>query len=104
MTGKERVMTLPDKEEMLKRLIAVDDNDHLKERFYPSLLGHASSAKVAVGICMIINCAIYDYCEGMPEIMLAIMFMKAPAHIDALCDDKEIAEEAKAFLKEAIGL
>lgn len=96
-------MILPNKEEMLKRLITVDDNSHLQQKFYPLLLRYADSKKVAEGIVQMLNSSIIEYCKDMPDAVYAVMLLKTDDYIDALCDDREIAEKAKAFLKEVIG-
>lgn len=91
----ERIATLPNQEEMLEHLIKVDDDPHLRERFYPLLTKHAGEEKVAEGIVLMLELAIYDYTEGMPSMMSALMRMKLPNFIDALVDDPDIAQQAK---------
>lgn len=98
----DKVITLPNREEMQQRLLAVDDNSHLQERFYPLLLQHAGEEKVARGVVMLLALAIYDYTSGMPPVMSGLMYMKADSYIDALVDDPEVAEAAKASLAEAL--
>lgn len=56
----EKRITLPDHEEMLRRLVAVDDNDHLQERFYPILLQSAGRQLVGQGVVMMFTLAISD--------------------------------------------
>lgn len=99
---KEKVITLPAREEMLDRLKKVSDNSHMQERFYPILLKHAGEEKVAQGVVMMLALAIHDYVEGMPPMMSNLMYMQAPQFIEALVDDKEVAQQAKTFLEEAL--
>lgn len=98
----EKTVTLPEKEEMLRRLVEVNDEPHFKERFYPILLKSAGQERVAEGIVMMLSLAIHDYVVGMPPIMANLMYMQAPRFIDALVSDPEVAEQAKSFLSEAL--
>lgn len=96
-----KTFTLSSKDEMLKRLLKVDNNAHFQQKFYPKLLKEAGSEKVAMGVVMLLQLAIYDYTEGMPASMGVIMNMRMPDFIDALCPDEESAKEAKSFFEQA---
>ena len=98
----EKVITLPNRDEMLKRLLKVSDNSHMQERFYPILLKQAGQERVARGIVMMLALAIHDHVEGMPPVMANLMYMQAPDFIDALVSDAETAKAAKSFLQEAL--
>lgn len=100
MSGK--VITLPNREDMLQRLLEVNDDSHAQERFYPILLQSAGQERVAQGIVMMLALAIHDYTEGLPPMMVNLMYMQAPQFIDVLVDDTEVAEQAKAFLQKAL--
>ena len=91
----EKVITLPNRDEMLERLLKVSDNSHLQERFYPILLKQAGQERVLQGIVMMLALAIHDYVEGMPPVMANLMYMQAPDFIDALVSDAETAKESK---------
>ncbi|KKQ93177.1 MAG: hypothetical protein UT66_C0023G0001 [candidate division CPR2 bacterium GW2011_GWC1_39_9] len=97
---EDKVITLPNREEMEKRLLAVDDNSRLAERFYPLLVKHAGQERVATGVVMMFTLAIHDYTEGMPTMMAALLHWRIDKYIDALVDDKEVAEEAKQHFVE----
>lgn len=99
---EERVITLPDQDEMLKRLLKVNDNSHLQEWFYPILLKQAGQECVSQDIVMMLALAIHDYTEGMPPAMANLMYRQVPKFIDALVSDEEIAQEAKSFLQKAL--
>jgi hypothetical protein len=99
----DKAIVLPDRAEMLRRLVAVRDNSHYQERFYPILLKDAGQRRVAAGVVMMFTLAIHDYTQGMPPMVANLVHMDVPEFIDALVDDKEVAEAAKAFLKEALG-
>ncbi len=98
----DKTFNLPSKEEMLARLLKVDDNGHFQERFYPKLLKEAGQQKVAMGVVMLLQLAIYDYTQGMPAMMVSLLNMRMNDFIDALCPDEEIAAEAKAFFEQAM--
>lgn len=98
----EKVINLPNRDDMQRRLLAVDDNSHLQERFYPLLLKHAGEKLVAQGVVMLLALSIHDYTEGMPPMMSGLMYMRADDYVDALVDDTEVADAAKSFLAEAL--
>ena len=96
----EKVVILPNEEEMLKNLLEIDDNSHLQERFYPLLTRQAGQEKVAEGVVLMLSLAISDYTQGMPSMLSSLMYMKLPNFIDALVDDPEVAQQAKDLFKE----
>lgn len=58
---------------------------------------------MAQGVVMMFSLKIHDFVKsGYPESMTGILHMWVPAWIDALIDDKEVAEEAKQFHQEAV--
>ncbi len=95
----DKAFTLPTADIMHSRLLKVDDEGHLQERFYPKLLKHAGMEKVPMGVVMMLQLAIYDYVKGMPPMMGKYMNMRMPELIDAVCPDEESAKEAKAFFE-----
>jgi hypothetical protein len=95
--------TLPNKDEMLARLIAVNDNSHLQQKFYPRLLKDAGTVKVPMGVVMMLTLAVHDYTAEMPPMMAGILSMRLPDFIDALIPVSKAAEEAKKLWKEANG-
>ncbi len=99
---ESKVITLPSKEKMLERLITVNDNAHLQEKFYPKLLMHAETEKVAMGVVMILQIASCEYTKGLPAVMTVVLNMNMPAFIDALVEDKEVAAEAKKGLEKVM--
>ena len=84
---------------LLSRLMKVNNDPHLVEKFYPLVTKHALSEKAAIGIVMILNLAIYDYCKGMPSSMYAVMNLMVPRWIDALTEGAPQAfrDEAQAI-------
>lgn len=97
-----KTFTLPSKEEMLQRLLKVDDNSHAQQKFYPLLTKHGGEQKVAMGVVLMLQLAIYDYTQGMPAMMVSLLNMQMNDFIEALCPDEEVAAEAKAFFEQAM--
>ncbi len=96
----EKAITLPNREEMLARLLKIDDDQHL-QGFYQILLDKAGQERTASGIVLMLTLAISAYAKGMSS-MPSVMYMLAPDFIDALVSDPEMAEEAKNFLQKAL--
>lgn len=92
---------LPQREEMLRRLLTVSDESHFQERFYPLLLKYAGRTLLPHGILMMLALSIDDYCRGMPPVMISIMYMTAPKIVDALIDNHEVAKEVNNLLAQA---
>ncbi len=99
----KNLITLPSREEMLRRLIGVIDEPHLRERFFPLLLKSAGEERVPEGIILMLSLAIHDYTEGMPPVMTKLMYMRLPEFIDALVKDEQVAAQTKALYKKTMG-
>lgn len=97
-----KTFNLPSKEEMLQRLLNVDSNPHAQQKFYPLLTEHGGEQKLAQGVVLMLQLAIHDYTQGLPAIMVTLLNMRMNDFIDALCPDKEIAAEAKAFYEQVM--
>ncbi len=93
----QRSFTLPDRQTMLIRLLNVNDENHLRDNFYPLLLKHAGTSKVPAGVVMILALAIHDYTDGMPAAMHSLLLMQIDDFVDAICGkrNKAAAEKAK---------
>lgn len=98
----DKTFNLPSKEEMLQRLLKVDDNSHVQQKFYPLLTKHGGEQRVAMGVVLMLQLAIHDYTQGMPAMIVSLLNMRMNDFIDALCPDEEIAAEAKAFFEQAM--
>lgn len=105
MSKQDKVVTLPSAEEIMSRLSKVEmgASDYMAERFYPLIAQEAGRELVAQGVVMMLTLKIHDFMSsGYPPVMTGILHMYVPQLIDALVDDKEIAEEAKSFHQEAM--
>lgn len=96
----DKVITLPNEEDIIARLTKVQD-DELAQKLYKNIAQRAGEEKVAAGIIMIFTLGIYDVCQGYPPMIQGLLLRRIPQWVDALVDDKEVAEAAKAFYKEA---
>ena len=102
MIGK--VITLPNAQGIMERLQKVDmgANEYMAERFYPMVSQEAGHELIAQGVVMMLTLKIHNFMtQGYPPAMEVIMQMYVPQFIDALVDDKEVAEAAKVFHKGA---
>lgn len=103
MSKQDKVVTLPGAQEIIERLKKVSDDPYMAEKFYPMIAEEARRELVAQGIVMMLTLKIYDFvASGYPEVMANLLHMYVPRYIDALVDDKEVAEAAKRFHQEAI--
>jgi hypothetical protein len=91
---------LPERDNMLKRLLAVSNEPHFQERLYPALINHAGRELAPTGVLMMLSLAIYDYCAEMPPIMGCLVNMHIPAFIDALVTDEAAAEHIKQLYEQ----
>lgn len=92
---EDKTFALPCKADMLRRLLEVDDNAYIKERFYPLLIEHAGEKKNAMGVVLMLQLAIHDYTRAMA----VLLDMQMNDYIDALCPDENIAKQSKLFFE-----
>lgn len=86
---EEELITLPDQEEMLARLVAIDDLPHLVKKFYPLLLEQAGQQKYRSGVELMVRLAIDNYTQDLaPAVATAIELME-PDIIEALTKPAE---------------
>jgi len=104
MDMQEKVVKLPGKPEIMKRLKGVNTatDEYMAERFYPLIAEAANRELVANGVLLMFYLKIQDFMKdgGYPPMMGNLMHYKIPAWVDALIDDKDVAEEIKRLHKE----
>lgn len=98
MNTEPKIITIPDADELLRRLIAIDDEPHLEERFYPRLLPLAGQERVGRGIVVALTLAVADYTEGMPPFMRTALEMRLHEFLPAFTDDADVLAEARDLL------
>ena len=93
----EKTIVLPNREEMLRRLMAVSSEPHYRDRLYPLLLRHAGEKRVVQGLVRTFALAVSEYASDLLPVRVRILYKHVPGFIDALVDDKEMANEAKSL-------
>jgi hypothetical protein len=94
-------VTLPEEEEMRRRLCDVDRNTDFQQRLYPKLLRSAGERKSYISIVAGLTLAIHDYRLESPGLS-RIDLNKVPDFIDALIPDGDVAARAKEFFIEDV--
>ena len=97
-----RVVILPQAQEMLRCLQGVDANPCYIERFYPIILKRSGETRNAHEIVMILQLAIYEFTKGMTDAVRSGMYSQVPDIIDSLVVDREVAGEAKDFYRQLV--
>jgi hypothetical protein len=85
----EKIIQLPARDEMLRRLIKVDDRPHPIERFYPLILEHAGEKLSGPGVVMMLLTAMGDYTNGLPPKAFKLLMTRFNEFVKALVDDQE---------------
>lgn len=99
----DKVITLPaSPEEIIQRLRKVQ-NDDLANALYKRIAKKAGQELVADGVVNMFALNIHTTVteDGYQPFFINLMLGFIPAWIDALIDDKEVAEEAKRTYQEA---
>lgn len=100
---ERKFVTIGSAEELTDRLVTIDDNPHLQERFYPRLMKLAGQELYGEGIVNALVLAVADYTEGQPPIMTTLMHMRLHQFIPAFTTNPLALADARAQLT-AIGL
>lgn len=93
------LITLPERDDMLRRLTAVDNTDHMIAGLYPLILKGAGQPKTALGVILLIQLAIFDYCAGLPPVMGLALGMRLSEYVAALIDDEDVRGDALAEIR-----
>ena len=98
-----KAISLPEAEDMTKRLEALNVDVHLREGFHPLLFEHAGRKLYYEGIVLVIATATYTYCIRMTQAReWLIIQLVIGEYVDALVDDKEVAEQVKQGIHEIL--
>lgn len=98
------LVQMPDAEEMNRRLLAVDDNPHLVERFYPLVLKMAGKKLTGPGVVIDLTLAIYDYTEALGPVVATPMRLLIPTYVRALVPESSAARKDTMAAVEAMDL
>jgi hypothetical protein len=93
-----KTVVLPEHSDMLEHLRSVIDNQHAEQKFFPLLLKDAGRRLNGMGVVMMLELAIFDYCKGMPPIMVSIMHMHVRRLVEVLVNDDEVKADALRML------
>ncbi len=103
-TNDGKVITLPNRDEMLQRLLELNDSSHLQEHFYPLLLKYAERKCNAPGLLVVLSLVFGEYRQvvPLPPLVTATRndVMQMLLLIDALVDDREVVRQAESFIQE----
>lgn len=95
-----KTIILPERDDMLRRLLEVEDNPHAQQKFYPILLQSAGQQRNGMGVIMMLQMAIHDYTVGMPSVIAVAMQMLVKPYVEALVDDEEVKADAFKMIDE----
>ena len=94
MPESPKTTTLPEREEMMRRLKSVMDDSDAVENFYPLILKAAGSELVGMGVVMMLQMAIADFTADQTPFMALVLQSSVDAYITALVDDEEVRNDA----------
>lgn len=101
---------LPERQQMLQQLIAMNSSQYLQEKFYPLVLEYAGQEKTANDIASMLITAICKFAVDdagsnpgiIPSARAArIIREQGPNLVDALVDDSGVADMSKRILSES---
>ncbi len=84
---------LPEREAMLRRLIAVNDEPHFIKRFYPHILKWAGSRKVPNGVWLLWELAVHDYAKDTSPMLSMVIKMRSDDFLKAIVGDDESVQK-----------
>ncbi|WP_030894199.1 hypothetical protein [Streptomyces sp. NRRL F-5053] len=94
--------TLPDREEIIRRLRQVHGEPHLSKHFYPAIAASSGERLTGRGIAMVMRLAVADYItEDMPPQMALILERLLPEYVQALIDAPDVQAAALAAIRES---
>lgn len=94
--------TLPNVEEMKRRLLSVSSDPDLVKNFYPYFIHYgAGLTTYPSGFLLVLDGAIFGYQDSNnPKRDVTSLLGKIPDYIDALIDNKAYSEEYKRWWRE----
>lgn len=92
----DELIVLPNREELLERLLAVSDSSHLQQGLFQKLLTEAGTTKSVQGVAIMLSLALLNYIKDLPEQVVGIICSDVPNFIDALVTDQTFAQQVKS--------
>jgi len=99
MKNTEVIVTLPNKVEMMKRLITVSDNSDFQKRLYPLFLDGAGRKVHQETVIYAITCSIKEYSDGNSSIEKST-FELMSKFIEAIVADESISAQIVKYWKD----
>jgi hypothetical protein len=84
----DTIITLPNADEMMRRLRSVMDETHAVANLYPNITKHAGEQKTPEGINLMVMLAVYDYADGLPTVVIAGLEVIIPDLVQALTSER----------------
>ncbi len=104
--NEQTIIILPDKEEIINRLKKVEMGvyNYMTEQFYPLIAQEGGRKLIARDVVIMLTIKIHYFVQscGYLPMMEGVLHMYVPQFIDALIDDKDVADQAKHLHQEAI--
>ena len=91
--------TLPDYDELMRRLAAVDNSPWNVQKLYPLIARAGGSERAGAGLPMLFELAIADVCDGAVQHVTTRMLV--PAWLEAIVDDGDVLADALAAFEQA---
>ena len=98
---EQRTIIAPGREELLRRLTAIDGNEHLAERFYPLLLSYAGQEMESTGIVVAVTLSLAEYTEGLPPVLWVHLKPRVHEFASVFTDDPDMLAEVRSVLAAA---
>lgn len=89
MTARFKKTTLPERDEMLRRLMNVSPDSYWAVRFYPLLTKYAGQRLSSEDIVMMFTLAAAEYAEGISPAAMYQLYMLIPEFVRRIVDDDE---------------
>lgn len=93
-----KTITVPPADELLRRLLAVDDEPYM-DVFYRILLNAESRRITGQGIAVHLTLSMTDYTAGHPTVVTMAMTEMLHEFVPAFTDDPEVQADALDHLK-----
>jgi len=102
--SNDGVVVLSDRDSMLRRLLAVIDEPHVREYFYAPIIRRAGQELASIGVMMMFVQALHDYRESVAHesSLEHQLVFRTDDLVDALVPDEEAARELKPGVSAAM--
>jgi len=91
-----KVITLPNAQEVLRRLTQAYGEKKLAQEFYPMVAQEIGDRELfGEGVLMALVQSIETYTQGYPAMIKGLLYGYIPMWLDALIDDQEARQGAK---------